>query len=90
MNITDIRVRLIQKEGMLKAVAAITIDNEFAVHDIKIVEGDSGLFIAMPSRKTQDGEFKNIAHPINSESRARLQNLILNKYQEVLEDSQKS
>jgi len=85
MNITDVRVRLMQKEGPLKAVASITIDAEFVVHDIKIVEGDKGLFIAMPSRKTQDGEFKNIAHPINSESRANIQALILDKYQEELE-----
>ena len=85
MNITDVRVRLMQKEGPLKAVASITIDAEFVVHDIKIVEGDKGLFIAMPSRKTQDGEFKNIAHPINSESRANIQALILDRYQEELE-----
>ena len=77
-----------QKEGPLKAVASITIDAEFVVHDIKIVDGEKGLFIAMPSRKTQEGEFKNIAHPINSETRAFLQDLILSKYEEELSEQE--
>ena len=66
MQITDIRVRKIEKEGKLKAVASITIDNEFVVHDIKVIDGEKGFFIAMPSKKTADGEYRDIAHPINS------------------------
>ena len=66
MNITDVRVRKMTKEGKMKAVVSITIDDEFVVHDIKVVEGDKGLFIAMPSRKAADGEYRDIAHPINS------------------------
>lgn len=69
MNITDVRVRKIDKEGKMKAVVSITIDNEFVVHDIKVIEGDRGLFIAMPSRKSADGEFRDIAHPINTQTR---------------------
>ena len=82
MEITDVRVRLVTKEGKMKAAASITIDSEFAVHDIKVIEGEKGLFIAMPSRRTQDGEYKDIAHPINSQTRARIQKLILEKYKE--------
>ena len=85
MNITDIRIRKIEKEGKMKAVASITIDDEFVVHDIKVIEGDKGLFIAMPSRKTSDGEYKDIAHPIQSETRAKLQDLILMKYKKEIE-----
>ena len=72
MNITDVRVRKIDKEGKMKAVVSITIDNEFVVHDIKVIEGDRGLFIAMPSRKSADGEFRDIAHPINTQTREQL------------------
>ena len=79
MNITDIRIRKVAKEGKLKAVASITIDGEFVVHDIKIIDGDKGLFIAMPSRKTNDGEYHDIAHPINSETRERLQKSIVTR-----------
>ena len=84
MNITDVRVRKIAKEGKMKAVVSITIDDEFVVHDIKVIEGEKGLFIAMPSRKATDGEYRDIAHPINSQTRDRIQNLILDKYQELL------
>ncbi len=87
MNITDVIVRLINKEGKMKAVASITIGDVFVVHDIKIIEGEKGLFIAMPSRKTPDGEYKDIVHPINQETRAFLQNLILSKYKEALLDA---
>jgi stage V sporulation protein G len=80
LNITDIRMRKIEKEGKMKAVASITIDDEFVVHDIKVIEGEKGLFIAMPSRKATDGEYKDIAHPIRSETRALLQDKILEKY----------
>ena len=84
MKITDVRVRKMTDGGKLKGVASITFDDEFVVHDIKIIEGDKGLFIAMPSRKTKDGEFKDVAHPINSETRDMLQKLILDKYKTVL------
>ena len=87
MNITDIRIRKIEKEGKMKAVASITIDNEFVVHDIKVIEGEKGLFIAMPSRKVSDGEYKDIAHPIRSETREQLQNMILDRYRkDILEE----
>ena len=82
MKITDVRLRRVDKEGKMRAVASITIDDAFVIHDIKIIEGEKGLFIAMPSRKTPDGEYKDIAHPINSETRSRIQNLILSKYAE--------
>ena len=80
MNITDVRVRRVAKEGKMKAVVSITIDEEFVVHDIKVIEGEKGLFIAMPSRKATDGEYRDIAHPINSETRAKLQSIILDRY----------
>ena len=85
MQITDVRVLKVTKEGKMKAVVSITIDDEFVVHDIKVIEGEKGLFIAMPSRKTTDGEYRDIAHPINSETRDRIQSLILGKYDEVLQ-----
>lgn len=85
MQVTDIRVRGVEKEGKMKVVVSITIDNEFVVHDIKVIQGDKGLFIAMPSRKAADGEYRDIAHPINTETRERLQRMILEKYQESLE-----
>ena len=69
MQITDVRVRRIEKEGKMKAIVSITLDNEFVVHDIKVIEGEKGLFIAMPSRKAADGEYRDIAHPINSGTR---------------------
>ena len=77
MKITDVRMRKVAKEGKLKAIVSITLDDEFAVHDIKIIEGDRGLFIAMPSRKSSDGEYRDIAHPINTQTRDRLQKLSL-------------
>jgi len=83
MEITDIRVRKINKDGKMKAVVSVTFDNEFVVHDIKVIEGDKGRFIAMPSRKTLDGEFRDIAHPINSETRDRIQSQVLEKYEMV-------
>ena len=85
MEITDVRVRKVTKEGKMKAVVSITIDDEFVVHDIKVIEGEKGLFIAMPSRKATDGEYRDIAHPINSGTRDMIQKLILGKYQEMLE-----
>lgn len=85
MEITDVRVRKVTKEGKMKAVVSITIDEEFVVHDIKVIEGEKGLFIAMPSRKATDGEYRDIAHPINSGTRDMIQKLILGKYQEMLD-----
>ena len=81
MQITDVRVRKVNKEGKIKAVVSITIDNEFVVHDIKVIDGEKGLFIAMPSRKAVDGEYRDIAHPINSDTRERIQRVILEKYE---------
>ena len=86
MQITDIRIRSVEKEGKMKAVVSITIDDEFVVHDLKIIEGEKGMFIAMPSRKAADGEYRDIAHPINTATRERLQSMILSKYQESLEE----
>ena len=85
MQITDIRIRKIAKEGKMKAVVSVTFDNAFVVHDIKVIDGEKGLFIAMPSRKAADGEYRDIAHPINSSTREKIQELILEKYQETLE-----
>lgn len=81
MQITDVRVRKITKEGKMKAVVSITLDNEFVVHDIKVIEGEKGLFIAMPSRKAADGEYRDIAHPINSDTREKIQSIILERYE---------
>ena len=86
MQITDVRVRKVAKEGKLKAVVSITIDEEFVVHDIKVIEGEKGLFIAMPSKKALDGEYRDIAHPINSGRRERIQSTILSRYQQALEE----
>ena len=86
MQITDVRVRKVAKEGKLKAVVSITFDDEFVVHDIKVSEGDTGLFIAWPSKKAMDGEYRDIAHPINSGTRDRIQSTILEKYKQALEE----
>ena len=88
MQITDVRVRKITKEGKLRAVVSITIDNEFVVHDIKVIEGEKGLFIAMPSRKSADGEYRDVAHPINTDTRERIQNLILERYEQASFDEE--
>lgn len=79
MNITDVRIRKISAEGKMKAIVSVTFENQFVVHDIKVIEGQNGLFIAMPSRKTPDGEFKDIAHPINTETREQIQKAILDE-----------
>ena len=86
MQITDVRIRKVEKEGKMKAVVSITIDDEFVVHDIKVIEGEKGLFIAMPSKKALDGEYRDIAHPINSGTRERIQSTILARYQQALEE----
>lgn len=85
MQITDVRVRKVEKEGKMRAVVSITIDEEFVVHDIKVIEGEKGLFIAMPSRRAADGEYRDIAHPINSQTRENIQRIILDKYQKEIE-----
>lgn len=86
MEITDVRIRKIASEGKMKAIVSVTFGNEFVVHDIKVIEGQNGLFIAMPSRKTPDGEFKDIAHPINTETREMLQTAILGAYDKVMHE----
>lgn len=86
MNITDVRVRKISKEGKMKAVVSITIDDEFVVHDIKVIEGEKGMFIAMPSKKTAEGEYRDIAHPITSQTRDRIQNIILQSYENAQDE----
>ena len=84
MKITDVRVRKITKEGKMKAIVSITIDDEFVVHDIKVIEGEKGLFIAMPSKKATDGEYRDIAHPINQTTRENIQGIILDRYEQAL------
>ena len=86
MQITDVRVRKITKEGKMKDVVSKTLDDEFVVHDIKVIEGEKGLFIAMPSKKATDGEYRDIAHPINSSTRENLQRVILERYEKALDE----
>ena len=88
MQVTDVRVRKLTKEGKMRAIVSVTFDIEFVVHDIKIIEGEKGLFIAMPSKKSTDGEYRDIAHPINSETRDKLQQTILEKYEESLTEEE--
>ncbi|MBR1932045.1 MAG: septation regulator SpoVG [Lachnospiraceae bacterium] len=90
MQITDVRVRKIAKEGKMKAIVSITLDDEFVVHDIKVIEGENGLFIAMPSKKAVDGEYRDIAHPINSTTRENIQRLILARYEKALEEPEEA
>ena len=90
MQITDIRVRKLTKEGKMKPVVSVTFDDVFVVHDIKVIDGDKGLFIAMPSRRAGDGEYRDIAHPINSDMRDRLQSEILAKYEEAIKESREN
>ena len=84
MKVTDVRIRKIAEEGKMKAIVSVTFDDEFVVHDIKIIEGQNGLFIAMPSRKMADGEFRDIAHPINAETRKKIQDAIFVEYEKIL------
>lgn len=88
VKITDVRVRKLTKEGKLKAVVSVTFDDELVVHDIKVIEGEKGLFIAMPSRKSSDGEYRDIAHPINAATREVLQATILEKYEQALAEEE--
>ena len=84
MNVTDVRVRKLLAEGKMKAIVSVTLDNAFVIHDVKVVDGQNGLFVAMPSRKTPNGEFRDIAHPISQEARDLIQSRVLEKYQEAL------
>ena len=84
LNITDVRIRKMSDEGKMKAIVSVTFDDSFVVHDIKIIEGQNGLFIAMPSRKVAEGDYRDIAHPINSTTRANLQEIILSQYEKAL------
>ena len=84
MTITDVRIRKIATEGKMKAIVSVTFDNEFVVHDIKVIEGQNGLFIAMPSRKVGEGNFRDIAHPINAEMRQVLEEAVLKAYHEAV------
>ncbi len=87
MKITDVRVRKVTKQGKMRAVVSVTFDNEFVVHDIKVIEGERGLFIAMPSKKSTDGEYRDIAHPINSDMRKVLQDTILEAYDKAADET---
>ena len=87
MEITDVRVRKVALDGKMRAIVSITLDNEFVVHDIKVIEGEKGVFVAMPSRKSETGEYRYIAHPINSETRDYVQKIILEKYEEALQEA---
>ncbi len=84
MRVTDVRIRKITNEGRMKAIVSITIDDQFVVHDVRVIEGNNGLFVAMPSKRTPDGEFKDIAHPINTETRELIQVAVLSAYSEEL------
>lgn len=86
MSITDIRVRKIAKQGRMKAIVSVVFDNAFVIHDIKIIQGDKGLFIAMPSRRTANGTFRDVAHPINSDCRIEMQKAIFEKYDIILDE----
>ena len=88
MNITDVRIRKVADEGKMKAIVSITFDNEFVVHDIKIIDGQNGLFIAMPSRKMNEGDFRDIAHPILSETRNKIKDAIFAEYEKLLNESE--
>ncbi|GAB6086112.1 septation regulator SpoVG [Alkaliphilus crotonatoxidans] len=83
MQVTDVRIRKVATEGKMKAIVSVTFDEEFVVHDIKIIEGQNGLFIAMPSRKMGEGDFRDIAHPINSETRSKIQDAIFSEYEKM-------
>lgn len=89
MKITDVRIRKITEEGKMKAIVSVTFNDEFVVHDIKIIEGQNGLFIAMPSRKMGDGEFRDIAHPINASTRNMIQDAIFEEYEKTLKEINK-
>lgn len=80
MEVTDVRLRRVNTDGRMRAIASITFDQEFVIHDIRVIDGNNGLFVAMPSKRTPDGEFRDIAHPINSKTRAKIQDAVLEEY----------
>ncbi len=83
MKVTDVRLRKIQTDGRMKALVSITLDEAFVIHDLRVIEGNSGLFVAMPSKRTSDGEFRDIAHPINSDMRQEIQDAVMKVYDET-------
>jgi len=83
MEVTDVRLRRVNTDGRMKAIASITIDHEFVVHDIRVIDGNNGMFVAMPSKRTPDGEFRDIAHPISSATREKIQAAVLAEYERV-------
>ncbi|HLR41084.1 MAG TPA: septation regulator SpoVG [Virgibacillus sp.] len=83
MEVTDVRLRRVNTEGRMRAIASITFDQEFVIHDIRVIDGNNGLFVAMPSKRTPDGEFRDIAHPINSKTRAKIQDAVLEEYRRL-------
>ncbi|ANU09320.1 regulatory protein SpoVG [Planococcus antarcticus DSM 14505] len=87
MEVTDVRLRRVQTDGRMRAIASITLDNEFVIHDIRVIDGNEGLFVAMPSKRTPDGEFRDIAHPINSNARTKLQEAVLTAYEQSESES---
>ena len=88
MQVTDVRVRMVSKDTKMKAVVSITLDNEFVVHDIKVIEGEKGLFIAMPSKKSAEGEYRDIAHPISSGTREMISQAILEAYEKAVAEEE--
>lgn len=88
MEVTDVRLRRVASEGRMRAIASITMDQEFVVHDIRVIDGNNGLFVAMPSKRTPDGEFRDIAHPINSGTRAKIQDAVLEEYRRAGEETE--
>ncbi|SDJ72354.1 septation regulator SpoVG [Salimicrobium halophilum] len=88
MEVTDVRLRRVNTEGRMRAIASITLDQEFVVHDIRVIDGNNGLFVAMPSKRTPDGEFRDIAHPINSGTRGKIQEAVLEEYQRAEEPNE--
>ena len=90
MKITDVRIRKVTDEGKMKAIVSVTFDDEFVVHDIKIIEGQNGLFVAMPSRKMNEGDFRDIAHPISSETRNKIKDAIFDEYEKVLSEQEET
>jgi stage V sporulation protein G len=83
MEVTDVRLRRVNTDGRMKAICSITIDNEFVVHDIRVIDGNNGMFVAMPSKRTPEGEFRDIAHPISSATREKIQAAVLAEYERV-------
>lgn len=87
MKVTDVRIRRLTQEGKMRAIVSITLNEQFVVHDVRVIEGNNGLFVAMPSKRTPNGEFRDIAHPINSEARQEIQESVLDAYQKEMESS---